>query len=573
MGRLTKITISGYRSIKDEIEIDLPAKMPLVLVGENNAGKSNIIKALDLILGEWWPGNKEPDDHEFWNRDRVNAIAIEVALESLNDTDKYGNTYSVDSLRWKYDGASGEPVFFKAYSGASEKWVTKPLREQCMCFTMGSDRKLSYQLGYSSKYTLLSKLMHKFHSCLIKDAARVEQLKGSFDAIKAIFQEVTEFGEFQKALVDKFGEMFGGMTYGLQVDFSAYDPSNFFHSLRMQATENNDIRTFEELGTGQEQLLALAFAHAYAKAFYGGIILAFEEPEAHLHPLAQEWLARKIHEMAADGLQIIITTHSPAFVNLLNLEGLVLVRKEDGATKIVQNTTTSLCKHCKDNSAHPTKTKVESILPFYSAAATPEITAGLFAKKIILVEGPTEALAVPELLKKAGFDTTKEGVAVIPVGGKGNLAKWWRFFTAYGIPIYVTFDNDLNNKDSNGSKRKDALKTIGITSDLDSILTSDEWVVANSYCVFAKDFEASMRKSFTDYEKFEREAKDRLATDSKPILARYAVTKLSRNADDGWKKLDLIVAALNKLTGFITMPIQTVVPSEKNESHDDDLPF
>lgn len=78
MGRLTKITISGYRSIKDEIEIDLPAKMPLVLVGENNAGKSNIIKATDLILGEWWPSNKEPDDHEFWNRDRTNPIAIEV---------------------------------------------------------------------------------------------------------------------------------------------------------------------------------------------------------------------------------------------------------------------------------------------------------------------------------------------------------------------------------------------------------------------------------------------------------------------------------------------------------------
>lgn len=491
----------------------------------------------------------------------------------MSDSDKRGNIYQVDTVVWKFDEASEAPVCFKAYSNSSEKYVSKALREQCTCFTMGSDRKLSYQLGYSSKYTLLSKLMHKFHSCLIKDTARVEKLKESFDAIKAIFQEVTEFGEFQKALVGKFGEMFGGMTYGLQVDFSAYDPSNFFHSLRMQATENDEVRTFEELGTGQEQLLALAFAHAYAKAFYGGIILAFEEPEAHLHPLAQEWLARKIHEMSADGLQIIITTHSPSFVNLLNLEGLVIVRKENGVTKIVQNTSDSLCSHCKKYGAHPDKTKSDSIQPFYAAAATAEIVAGLFAKKIILVEGPTEALSLPELLKRVGFDTTKAGVAVIPVGGKGNLAKWWRFFTAYGIATYVTFDNDAKKDDANGNKRKDALKTIGITGDLDPILTSNEWVVANSYCVFAKDFEASMRKSFTDYEKFEQEAKDQLA-DSKPILARYAVTKLSRNAnDDGWKKLDLIVAALNKLTGFNTMPIQTVVPPEKTESYDDDLPF
>jgi putative ATP-dependent endonuclease of the OLD family len=57
-------------------------------------------------------------------------------------------------------------------------------------------------------------------------------------------------------------------------------------------------------------VLALVFAHAYARAFYGGIVLVIEEPEAHFHPLAQEWLGRKIRDMTRDGLQIILTTHS-----------------------------------------------------------------------------------------------------------------------------------------------------------------------------------------------------------------------------------------------------------------------
>ena len=74
-------------------------------------------------------------------------------------------------------------------------------------------------------------------------------------------------------------------------------------------------------------MLAIAFAHAYAQAFHGGIFLIIEEPEAHLHPIMQRWLSRRIHSMSSEGLQILITTHSPAFVDLLNLEGLVLARR------------------------------------------------------------------------------------------------------------------------------------------------------------------------------------------------------------------------------------------------------
>jgi len=73
MTRLEKLTIRGYRSIKDEITIRFPENMPVILVGENNSGKSNIVHALDLILGETWPGNREPDDHELWDRTPTNG--------------------------------------------------------------------------------------------------------------------------------------------------------------------------------------------------------------------------------------------------------------------------------------------------------------------------------------------------------------------------------------------------------------------------------------------------------------------------------------------------------------------
>jgi len=77
VARISKITIKNYRSIKD-LSLCFPENKPVILIGENNVGKSNILKAIDLILGEYWPRNYEPDENEFYNRDPSIQIKIEV---------------------------------------------------------------------------------------------------------------------------------------------------------------------------------------------------------------------------------------------------------------------------------------------------------------------------------------------------------------------------------------------------------------------------------------------------------------------------------------------------------------
>lgn len=535
--RIQWCKIKGYKSIRDEITITFPEGRPLVLVGENNSGKSNIVSALDLILGEYWPGTREPEDHDFWGRNvQSGDIRIEVGLGGVTDP-RTGE--SIISLRWHYDGnpsSCREKPEYRAKLNNQVIWVNNEIRDQLILILIGPDRRLNYQLSYTSKYTFLSKLMRKFHSALTGDPSRVERLKQAFTELEAIFREVDEFAQFEKNLKDQFGEMFASMSYGLQADFSAYDPSRFFHSLRVVPTEGDSRRTFDELGTGQEQVLALVFAHAYARAFYGGVVLVIEEPEAHLHPLAQRWLAKQIRKMCADGLQVILTTHSPAFIDILGLEGLVLVRKDhEGATNICQLTSRDLAKYCIEHGSHQTKTDESTILPFYAAHATEEILSGFFAKSIVLVEGPTEALALPVYLQRVGLDITQQGIAIIPVMGKGNLAKWWRLFTAYGIPVYIAFDNDTKN-DPKGTYRCDALKAIRISDkEISEAINTSEWRVCNQYCVFGNDFETCMRACFGDeYKNLESEAKERFGTDSKPIVARYVADKLS-DSNDGWQ--------------------------------------
>lgn len=541
MSRLTKLYIRGYRSIKDGISIKLSKDYPLILIGENNTGKSNIIRALDLILGERWPGTREPEDHEFWDRDPKNIpIEIRAYFDGLNYIDKHGQTGGkVKEFLWKYDAGTDNEnkkcKFELVVEHGNSRWVNTLTRDQCICVVVSADRRLSYQLSYATSWTMLSKLMRKFHAYLTSDLQKITNLKKKFEEVKAIFEEVKEFADFQNDICEQVDTMLAGMTYGLQIDFSAYDPSHFFHSLRVVPHEGGQPRTFEEVGTGQEQILALAFAHAYAKAFYAGIILAIEEPEVHLHPLAQRWLAKNIYKMAKDGLQVIITTHSPAFVNLLGLESVVLVRKINNATIVTQLDAQNLTNFCIQHEARQDRTSVDTILPFYASNATPEIISGLFGKKVVLVEGQTEQLALPIYLGKVGLDVLKEGISIISVMGKGNIAKWWRFFQVYDLPAYIIFDNDADD-DVDANKRRDALGTIGMIDDETTNVTStEEWIVGDRYCVFGMDFERTLKKYFQKYLELENKAKTAIG-DAKPLVARYVAENLQLDNEKGWEK-------------------------------------
>lgn len=552
MPRLTKIVIKGYRSINNEIEINVPSGVPLVLIGENNAGKSNIIRALNLILGEFWAGNYEPEDYEFYNRNTNRSIRIETHFDDLF----YDKNAEVDKIVWEYDPASDEKIYYKAIlKNNTKKYISNDLKEKYISILIGADRKLSYHLSYASKYTYLSKLMRKFHKELIGDRERVEALKSKFDKIKEIFNKVSGFSRFQKNLSKEFENMITNMTYRLGIDLSAYDPSNYFHSLKVFPTENGDVRAFDEIGTGEEQILALVFAQAYAKAFYGGIILIIEEPEAHLHPLAQEWLARNIYKMAKDGLQIVITTHSPSFINIMGLEGLALVKKISNETTVKQLNIDDFIDFCIDHGANKSKTNNKNILPFYASASTPDILSGLFAKKVVLVEGQTEQYALPIYLRKAGLDVVKEGVAVIPVMGKGNLAKWWRFFTAYGIPVYIIFDND-DEDDKNGIRRRDILNTLGEDSKkIDILLKETDWIITEKYSIFGSDFESTLYDNFILYEGCELEAKEYLSTDSKPIIGKYIAEKIcsydfDESLEKEWLKFNELKEAIEHLEPY-----------------------
>lgn len=540
MARITKFIISGYRSINDQVELAFPEAIPIVLVGENNSGKSNVVRGLHLVLGPFWPGNHDPEDHEFFGRSRDHPIDITVEFDHA---DPLGGRFV--ALRWHHDPGADEPTRFRGVTAdGEEKYVRNEDRDTCVCVVVEADRNLGYQLSYSSKWTLLSRLMHRFHRALDAQGQVKEDLEGIFDQIKGKFREVPEFSTFVQDLADQLRELVGSMTHRLEVDFEAYNPVNFFHALRLQAVDAGSPRILEEMGTGEQQVLALALAHAYARAFHGGLVLVIEEPEAHLHPIAQEWLARRLKAQCAEGLQLVITTHSPAFVDVESLEGLVLVYKDGGQTRVRQRARSEIAQYCVHRGAPPGRTTADTVLPFYAANASGDLLSGFFARAIALVEGPTEALALPVYLGKLGLDPLREGLEVLPVGGKGNLGKWRRLYEAYGIPCYTVFDNDAGD-DPAADKRRDALRATGVPDvDIDMFIRETDWYVGNQFTVFGHAYEEAMRAHFAAYADLEAEARSQ-GVDSKPFVARWVAERLDPGSGDlGWQKVQLMVEVL-----------------------------
>lgn len=540
MAALTRLDISGFRSIGDEISIRLPAGKPLVIVGENNAGKSNIIRALDHVLGDRWPGSWAPEDHDYHLRETDSLIRIMCAVTGVSHKGSPVGCFELTS-----EGGTTE-INVELMTG-HRQWPNNETRGKLPCVAISADRRLSYQLSYASQWTMLSKLMHRFHAVLISDNTRKEQLKDHFDGLHDLFAAVPEYAAFAERLKSEVAQLGANMPYGLDVDFSAYDPSNFFRSLRVHPQLDGEVRTFDELGTGQEQILALGFAYAFAAAFSGsddGLILVIEEPEAHLHPLAQEWLATQLHRFTGDGVQVVVTTHSPAFIDIRNLDSLVLVRKTDDTTEVAQRTAQQLADRCVATGA--TKATADSILEHYDISATPELRAGFFARAIVLVEGPSESFAIPALTRMLGVDLDRLGIACIPVGGKGNLAKWWRFFTAFEIPTLVIFDNDTSD-DGSTTKRCDVLAAVGVDdSDQAGFLGAKSLMIGERVAVMGIDFEHTLRTLVPTYAALEDDCRTKHGSLSKPFIARWCAERLGEADCEPLRPL------ANKIAGLVT---------------------
>lgn len=164
------------------------------------------------------------------------------------------------------------------------------------------------------------------------------------------------------------------------------------------------------------------------------IILAIEEPELYLHPQVSKLFFDVMSEFS-DTDQVIYTTHSPQFVDASKFEDIAIVKKQNDSKVIV-------CR--ADAFDGLTDHKIFQGL----TRLNPAVNELLFAKKVLLTEGPEDVIAITYTLQHIGMIKTRTEeieLTLIPCGGKESIPFFQRVLNGFSIPYAVLHDTDLKD--------------------------------------------------------------------------------------------------------------------------------
>lgn len=111
-------------------------------------------------------------------------------------------------------------------------------------------------------------------------------------------------------------------------------------SFEIMGKDHHEIeKSLEQRGSGMRRLLMVAFFQYLAQRNFEGesnFIFAVEEPENCLHPGHQRELTKSFRRLADEGCQIILTSHSPVFAGTSPIEDLALVVRTEGIARAIQ---------------------------------------------------------------------------------------------------------------------------------------------------------------------------------------------------------------------------------------------
>ncbi len=203
--------------------------------------------------------------------------------------------------------------------------------------------------------------------------------------------------------------------------------------------------SLERRGSGMRRLLMVAFFQYLAERGLeqsGNLVFAVEEPENCLHPGLQRELVASFRQLADEGHQVIVTSHSPVFAGASPVQDLALVVRDTGVAKAMQTPDLNLSDVADQLGVEPSDQ-----ITGYNAC--------------IFVEGPTDIefwKAIASTFKKAGHvntDFDDQRIGFVLCGGE--TLKYWidlRAMSRLNRRFGVVIDSDRESRQHNVPGRK-----------------------------------------------------------------------------------------------------------------------
>jgi predicted ATP-dependent endonuclease of OLD family len=146
----------------------------------------------------------------------------------------------------------------------------------------------------------------------------------------------------------------------------------------------------------------------------------------------------------------------------------------------------------------------------------PERNELFFASRLLVVEGDTEKLALPEYAKRLNLDLDREGATIVEVGGKRNLLEFATIAASFQIPVGILYDEDSSDFKTNREEEKT------FNAQLDTFQKNDG---SQQVWRCTKNYEDELRKTLGEKQYLEFCQKYPEAGKSKPIRARLIATE------------------------------------------------
>jgi putative ATP-dependent endonuclease of the OLD family len=471
--RIAYVDITNFRGIsKGRIHFNGHT----VLIGDNNAGKSTVFEAIDLVLG---PDRMSRipivDEHDFFNGKYFEAdktINIEIAVIDLtteqkrrfvnnlefwhienqeiigsNAIDEVETPGVTEVLRVKFEGSYDlDEDDFKG-----ETSFCSPTRDDGNLARFGKLDKRECGFLYLRALRTGSRALSLERGSLLDIILRIRELRPKMweDVLTQLKEtsvaDDTTLGvhdiltNVQKSLQEFVPSDWGDEPH-LKVSDLTREHLRKTLTVFMSTGKTGYHAPFQHQGTGTINTMVLALLSMIAEA-KKTVIFAMEEPEIAIPPYTQK---RIVDSICKKSTQAIFSTHSPFVLEEFSVNNIILIhRNDEGKMSGIPVKLPSLIK--------PKAYSTEFRLRFAEA---------LLAKRVLLTEGATEAssysFAARHLSElQPGNYTSLEGlgIAVFDAGSQNSIPIFGEYFKTLGKLVFAVFDkqDQINLDKINGT--------------------------------------------------------------------------------------------------------------------------
>ncbi|PKA09996.1 ATP-dependent nuclease [Leptospira harrisiae] len=472
---IQKVTLRNIRSFKNT-EIILE-KSDLIIVGQNDHGKSSILKILDALFNKL--------DKTFFQKEQA---LPESVYKILNPAFAIGN----QAKKIIIEDLNNQKLFITIREGS----ISVSKREKMRGFK--SDKAvitLLFNLIENTEFVYIPSFRDASSETYVSLFKKLMDDKGLKEIIpkvgggtrkeyrllrtmrEQLEMEITPYLD-KNILPEIKRNLVIDLPYDLKIAFQVNLEQmikwiNQSINLGVKINEDSEIVSITEIGSGIQSLLLLAIqrlgilsSEKSSMSFY----LAIEEPEAFLHPQMQRIIGRKIIDEITNkkNIKLIITTHSPYILNLFSIEKIILVKKNElGISSLYYPNITG---------------KDIEILNSFNDELNSEI---FYSNAVLFVEGISDKKVLYRLLQNI-HSIYKGQINIIDTGGNKNFSPYLKLMKTLDeakIPwgVVTDFDSFLSSSEraafkgfENADIKISSNEIDRLTKKIDSIINKSE---------------------------------------------------------------------------------------------------